>query len=102
MPLKNVITLIVFTAPTVDPEEPPITINSIMIINEAGAQDANSLELAIFAPVVVTAETIWNITFIGAIWVIAAISIPLIIMLRIMAWNCISFIIDFPFVLTRL
>ena len=72
------------------------------MINEAGAQDANSLELAMFAPVVVTAETIWKITFIGAMWVIAAINIPLIMMLRIIAWNCISFIMDFPFVLTIL
>ena len=32
IPLKNVITRIIFTAPTVDPDEPPITINTIMIM----------------------------------------------------------------------
>ena len=102
MLFKNVITLMSFTAPTVDPEEPPITINTIMIINDAGAHDANSLGVAIFAPVVVIADTIWKITFIGAMCVISAINIPLIEMAKIRNWNCISLNIDFPFVLTIL
>ena len=82
----------IFTAPTVDPEEPPITIKTIMTIKTEGAHDANSLGLAIFAPVVVIAETIWNTIFIGAICVINATIIPLIAMLIIMNLNWTSFI----------
>ena len=99
---KTVITLISFTAPTVDPDEPPITINTIIINTAGNAHADNSLGVAIFAPVVVIAETTWNIAFIGARCAIRAINIPPIIMLIIRRWTCTSLNIAFPFVFTIL
>ena len=95
---KTVITLISFTAPTVYPDEPPITINTIIINIAGNAHADNSLGVDIFAPVVVIAETTWNIAVIGARCAISAINIPPIMMLMIRRWTCMSLSMAFPFV----
>ena len=77
-------------------------INIIMTINAGHPQEAISLGVAIFAPVVVIAETTWKRAFIGAMCAINATNVPAIIMPAIRNWNWISLNNAFPFVLTIL
>ena len=60
IPLKNVIILTSFIAPTVDPFDPPVSIKHIKQIMTNGGQPAISVGIATLAPVVVIAETTVN------------------------------------------
>ena len=88
IPFENVITRINLIAPTVDPLEPPISINIIIMKSTNGGHLAMTVEFGMLAPVVVMAETTVNNMSIGTIWDVKNINMDETAINEIITWNC--------------
>ena len=60
IPFAKEMILISFMAPTVEPLDPPMSINTIIMNNVKGGHPPITVELSMLAPVVVMAETTTN------------------------------------------
>ena len=86
-PFKTVMNLISFKPPTVDPEDPPITISDISITRLEPLMPASTSGGNTFAPVVVIAETTVNIPSIGTMSFVIKIIVLAITIKTIINWN---------------
>ena len=89
----------IFMAPTVEPEEPPIIINTINIISDKLGHVVMYAGEEILAPVVVIAEITWNNVSTGS-FLVRNMTPSVARMIRdSMTWTCMSLKNDFPLVL---